>query len=117
MNELRLPSITMIAGSTHPVDFRITDYNCMDVSAGEVTGYLSVSPYINTLDEPLFTVTASGLDESGCLRFTIASASTVSLSGKFIYQLHLTNGVEADIYEGYLTILANRNKGAIQGGE
>ena len=116
MDHFRLPSITMIAGSTHPVDFHITDYFCLSVNAGEVTGHLSVTPYINTLEQPLFTITETGLDEDGCLCFTIPSAMTLPLSGKYIYQLHLTNGEESEVYEGYMTILENRNKNVFSGG-
>lgn len=117
MDQFRLPAITMIAGATHPIDFQITDYYCMSVDPEEVVGHLSVTPYINLTNAPLFSITATGLDEDGVMRFVIDSSKTVSLSGKFIYQLHLTNGTESEIYEGYLTILANRNKSAFSGGD
>ena len=117
MDHFRLPAITMVAGATHPVDFQITDYFCMSVDPEEVVGYLSVSPYINLADAPLFSIASTGLDEDGVLRFVIDSDKTLSLSGKYIYQLHLTNGTESEIYEGYLTVLANRNKSAFSGGD
>ena len=117
MDHFRLPAITMVAGATHPVYFQITDYFCMSVDPEEVVGYLSVSPYINLTDAPLFSIASTGLDEDGVLRFVIDSDKTLSLSGKYIYQLHLTNGTESEIYEGYLTVLANRNKSAFFGGD
>ena len=117
MEYYRLPPVTMIAGTTHPFDFQITDYLCMSVDPEEVIGHLSVTPYINLTSSPLFSITSSGLDEDGILRFTIDSSKTLSLSGKYIYQLHLTNGTESEIYEGYLTILANRNQSAFSGGD
>ena len=79
MDHFRLPAITMVAGATHPVDFQITDYFCMSVDPEEVVGYLSVSPYINLTDAPLFSIASTGLDEDGVLRFVIDSDKTLSL--------------------------------------
>lgn len=110
MDNFILPTITMIAGSTHPVSFRVTDLSCSAVYGGSVTANFSVSHYINNADTPIFSLTKTGLDDDGYINLTIESANTVNLSGKYIYQLHLTNGIESEIYQGYLIVLANRNK-------
>ena len=73
MDHFRLPAITMVAGATPRVDFQITDYFCMSVDPEEVVGYLSVSPYINLADAPLFSIASTGLDEDGVLSFVIDS--------------------------------------------
>lgn len=111
MEKYHLPTITMIGGTTNPISFRVTDFSHMMVDDTDLTAELSVSHYINDTGSPVFVCSANALD-GDILNFTIASSETVDLRGKFVYQLHLSNGVETEIYEGYLIILANRNKDA-----
>ena len=112
MFNLRLPTIEIIAGDTCPFVFQIQDVTHLDIASGTCDAYFSVSPYVNESDTPIISVQQTALT-SGLLNFSIQPSDTVNLRGKYVYQLHLSNGRQSEIYGGHLIVYANRNKSVI----
>lgn len=108
-----LPTITMVAGSTHPVQFRVSDYMDYSAAHAELVGHFSVSEYVNPSDDIKFSLEKQGIDENGFLKFVIPSDQTKDLNGKYIYQVHITDDTEHEFYHGYMVIIKNRNKGVL----
>lgn len=107
MRKSQLPTIEMIAGETCPFVFQVSDLSHMDVSAPACEVELTVSPYVNDDAPPLIRKTAQGIS-GGVLRMRLDASDTISLRGKYVYQLQLSDGEEAEIYGGHLVIHANR---------
>ena len=110
MNIFDLPTIEMVAGETHTISLNITN-TCFDPPAGNVTAILSLSEYVNNVDTPLFVLRADDSDQNGKVDFTFSVENTKSLAGKYVYQIHLTNGTKSELYNGFLIIYKNRNPG------
>ena len=107
MRKNQLPTIEMIAGETCPFVFRVSDLSHLGVSASACQAVLTVSPYVNDESPPIIHKTANGIVD-GVLQMRLDSADTLSLRGKFVYQLQLSDGKEMEAYSGYLIIHANR---------
>ena len=112
MFNLHLPTVEMIAGDTCPMMFKMSDMTRMEIEFGSCTAHLSISPYVNESDDPVFEASTTQFSD-GVLTFEIDPVSTINLRGKYIYQLYLSNGRENEIYEGHLIIYANRNKNVV----
>jgi len=107
MRKNQLPTIEMIAGETCPFIFQVSDLSHLDVSVSSCQAILTVSPYVNDGSPPVVRKTANGIAD-GVLRMRLDSADTLSLRGKFVYQLQLSDGKEMEAYSGHLIIHANR---------
>lgn len=107
-----LPTIKMVAGDTCPMRFRALDLSNSLVEFGGCIAYLSLSPYVNESDTPIYSARTSVITD-GELSFEIPARVTVDLRGKYVYQLFLSNGRESEIYTGHLIIYANRHKSVV----
>lgn len=110
MDKHILPCISMVAGTTCPVSFSVKDFNDRTVWGSDLKAYLSLTPYVNESDAPLVDLATVLNGSDGNVTFEIPAEQTKDLRGKYVYQVHLTDGAEHEIYEGYMVIFANRNK-------
>ncbi len=110
MRKNQLPTIEMIAGETCPFVFQVSDLSHLDVSASACQAVLTVSPYVNDGSPPVVRKTANGITD-GVLRMRLDAADTMSLRGKFVYQLQLSDDEGMEAYSGYLIIHTNRAQG------
>ncbi len=107
MRKNQLPTMEMIAGETCPFVFQVSDLSHLNISAPACQAALTVSPYINDGTPPVIRKDAQGIS-GGVLRMRLDASDTLPLRGKYVYQLQLSDGVEAEIYSGHLIIHANR---------
>lgn len=115
MKIFRLPTIYMVGGETHNITLNIKN-SCFEVPASNVTATLSISNYVNNTDAPIISMTKNDNDnESGIIYFTLKTSDTISLNGKYVYQICLTNGSDYEMYNGFIVIYKNRNPGVIGG--
>lgn len=112
MFNLHLPTVEIIAGDTCPFIFNVSDLSHMEVETSNCVAYLSISPYVNESEDPLYSAEQNTIT-NGELIFEIPAEVSVNLRGKYIYQLFLSNSRQTEIYEGYLVVYANRNKAVV----
>lgn len=112
MSIYRLPTIEMVGGETHTISINITN-TCFQEPASSITANLYVSHYINDEDDPIFIENTSTNDGHGNITFILKKENTINLHGKYVYQIHLTNGTKSEFYNGFMIIYKNRNKGGV----
>lgn len=108
MKIFSLPTIEMVAGETHDITLNITN-TCFDPPATNVSATLCLSEYVNNVDTPIIILTANDDDSNGEIKFTFKTSDTINLSGKYVYQIKLTNGDKSEFYNGFIIIYKNRN--------
>ena len=117
MDNFLLPTITMVAGSTCPVSFRLSDFSNSAVVGTNIKGYFSISHYVPSIvGDPIWGSCEVVADADGQMRFIIPENITLTLFGKFIYQVHITDGTDHEIYQGYMVIYKNRNPSIFDSG-
>lgn len=120
----RLPDIAMYAGDTTPWEILITTSNGEPYPYESLAGgraILSIIPYAVTSGygsnttpvQPVVVLEGSlNADEDGCAytRINFTVNDTVSLRGKYIYQIEIYYGADLRVAQGVLQVRQNINR-------
>ena len=112
-----LPDIEMYGGDTAPWQFYLAHDNGTYYDIGTVSGYsasLNIIAYymstgVNMTGTPVLTKTGTikTVDGIAAAEFTLSDSDTISMAGKYIYQVEVTYGSEKRVAQGNLYIHAN----------
>lgn len=112
-----LPELTFVAGKTQEMNFRLLEKNGDLYHAKYCTANFSICNYSNKVGTPLITLTptflSNGTDIMHILRVVLPAEKTVSLYGKYIYQIIImdsTDRIEIP-NQGIMNITRNINIG------
>lgn len=109
----KLPDITIIGGETQSVVIKVQTESGTIIDATTLRSEFAIYPYGFENNSPLFSTQGGSYEDSEGKKvlFTINAKDTVSLSGKFLYQVSLVSEQqEVEIYQGLLTIKNNISK-------
>ena len=110
MNPYVLPTISFVGGETQILSFNAYFNNSTQpFSVAGCTARFSVVNYLNRFGTPVIIKTMSAASgESNVLTVTLSSSDTLSLSGKYIYQISIKDGSgNADIPKQGLMYITN----------
>jgi len=115
-----LPDIEMYGGDTTPWDAPLikpsgADYKLSDLSGIDVTLY--IAPFHSVISADGVVPSGAVITKTATLaskgahfavaQFEFSQSDTISLRGKYVYQIEVTNGQDTRISQGYLYIKPN----------
>lgn len=102
----KLPSIKIIGGSYRSFTFDVGTYD-----ASTSTATLTITDYINPNNAPVLTKACSiSGAESNIVTVALLPIETISLYGKYIYQISIvSDGGSGEPLQGLITITKNNN--------
>lgn len=117
-NRYSLPELSFISGESQNLVFRLFTEQNQPVDAGDITCSLSAIPYGNINAVPVLTksgvIVNAGGNEKAYIKVLLEPNDTISLSGKYIYQISLKDYLDnIELYQGILTIFHNVDKNFI----
>lgn len=111
---IRLPQIDFVGGSTKTLTFAIYGAHEMPYDVSNCTANFSVSSFgdigVPLISKPM--TAGTGSETSNILTVDLESADTLSLSGKYLYQITIkdNSGIVTIPYQGNLYIFSNINR-------
>lgn len=123
LNTYTLPEISFVGGSTQVLRFYLKNQNGETFDGDGATSDFAICNYSNKIGLPLLSYTPSLLeDERGVksiLEVTIPQADTAKLSGKYIYQIIITDlrGESEIPNQGIMHIIRNIHQDYIPSNE
>ncbi|MPM04300.1 hypothetical protein SDC9_50576 [bioreactor metagenome] len=118
IGDYQLPEYSMTAGETQNITIMLFTQNKQQLDADGMTARLAISDYINRNSEPFIIKTCSITQQAGyeisSLFCKLLPADTITLRGKFIYQVTITDVDDTvAILKGVMNIGANVDQSAI----